>query len=631
MDFQVVLSYENSTSLSKHEIDSFLNSLSIEKRLILFEKLDKIVQKQGFNNLDVVPRYMFIKLLTMVDLELIEKSMSFSRIAKQNLQQLLKENNRTTFADISKEIIATMMEENKYKRFRESLLKGTPNILLIGPYEKSELKPGRFLAPPLGIYRIASFLGLFGIQVNVYDPNLKGEEELKKIVRETKYDFIGISTYQPTIKNDIKLLFELYRLSPASQFIAGGEGASFNYDELLTKTPLNIVVRGWGEFILLDMVMLYEKNFCLEEKFRNLRGLYIKDKIGNVIETKNINPYTQRDFRVLSLTFESKIIPFEDYWDFMKNVYSPKMLSIMKAPETFYTVRLITSSHCPLGCTFCSSTHFLDDAVGRKQNILLLSPEDIINMMKNIMEAHPSVNSFFFNDDNFMIRKDIRDLCFLIKSEFKDKYLKFLALGRVDIVDEELLDNMKDAGFELLSYGIESFSNKILKDMNKRFTAEKAIHGIERTLNSGITPLMNLIIFYPTVTIEDIKKTINTATDLIDKGARATYWPYVGAYRGSSIVEKGYEIEYDNFVVDTSGKKFINPYIVTPVDQKMKELAREADELKVEIVKDLKTKYNWEGNLPQPVDTLAYFYAIYEGVGFSTQQIEHVIYKLMTL
>ena len=95
--------------------------------------------------------------------------------------------------------------------------------------------------------------------------------------------------------------------------------------------------------------------------------------------------------------------------------------------------------------------------------------------------------------------------------------------------------------------------------MNKKSTAKKSTEGIRLTLRSGIVPLMNFILFYPTTTIEDIRTTIDTAEELIDEGAGATYYPYVEAFSGSSIMQMGYDVEYDNFVVEYTTK--YNRYI----------------------------------------------------------------------
>ena len=112
-------------------------------------------------------------------------------------------------------------------------------ILLVGPYKNSELRIGQYLSPPLGIYRIKSYIEKNSSSiVEVIDVDLKGRKFLFDSLKKNKYSIIGFSLLQPTLKNDLPLIHEVKTLSPDSLLIAGGQGAVFNYELLLKETPI---------------------------------------------------------------------------------------------------------------------------------------------------------------------------------------------------------------------------------------------------------------------------------------------------------------------------------------------------------------------------------------------------------
>ncbi len=69
-------------------------------------------------------------------------------------------------------------------------------LLLVGANSSKEAAKGMFLAPPLGIHRLAGFLRKYGhTEVTVLDPNI---EDIEKKLAETNYDIIGFSIYLET-------------------------------------------------------------------------------------------------------------------------------------------------------------------------------------------------------------------------------------------------------------------------------------------------------------------------------------------------------------------------------------------------------------------------------------------------
>ena len=91
-------------------------------------------------------------------------------------------------------------------------------VLLIGPYSDSSHLTSAdarmymrkmFLAPPVGLYRIKSYLKEH--DVDVFDPNLDDLSVLDEIVAE--YDIVGFSMTHATLEADLSLAHRVRELN----------------------------------------------------------------------------------------------------------------------------------------------------------------------------------------------------------------------------------------------------------------------------------------------------------------------------------------------------------------------------------------------------------------------------------
>jgi len=86
--------------------------------------------------------------------------------------------------------------------------------------------------------------------------------------------------------------------------------------------------------------------------------------------------------------------------------------------------------------------------------------------------------------------------------------IKWWCCGRVNIVNEEVLTKMKEAGCITVYYGIESGSQEILDYINKGITLEQAKNAIEITKKAGIRTSAYFMLGFPSETEADVRKTI---------------------------------------------------------------------------------------------------------------------------
>jgi len=129
--------------------------------------------------------------------------------------------------------------------------------------------------------------------------------------------------------------------------------------------------------------------------------------------------------------------------------------------------------------------------------------ENVTDEITKVKSAY-KISKFFFWDDTFALnRQHAIDLLRAIKS----CSIWWSCTTRVDVVDLELLREMRKAGCISIDYGIETGSEQMLRTISKNITLEKIKHALSCTIRAGIVPNAFLMAGFPDETEDDIRKT----------------------------------------------------------------------------------------------------------------------------
>src|ERR1700730_10787111 len=131
----------------------------------------------------------------------------------------------------------------------------SPRILLLGPYDP-HCGEYTFLAPPLGVWRLAGVLEAAGARAQVFDPNCCVGAPQRALERELlggRWDVIGVSTTGMTLRFDLELAHLARRVAPNALILAGGMEATFRPELMFELGPFDRVVLGEGERPLLEL------------------------------------------------------------------------------------------------------------------------------------------------------------------------------------------------------------------------------------------------------------------------------------------------------------------------------------------------------------------------------------------
>jgi len=203
-------------------------------------------------------------------------------------------------------------------------------------------------------------------------------------------------------------------------------------------------------------------------------------------------------------------------------------MPMIKGPFTF----MVTSRGCPAGCTYCIKH------VSYQFAVRLRSPEKIVEEMWVLKKL--GINNIHMYADLFTVsREQVMAMCKLIIDQ--GLKIRWTSNSRVDYVDEEMLLMMGKAGCWLISWGIESGSEQVLRHAHKGAYPDKAERALTWAHKAGIKNWGYFIIGLPTETEETIQQTIRFAKKLpLDIALFHVAAPYPGTPFFFEVVKEGW-------------------------------------------------------------------------------------------
>ncbi len=173
---------------------------------------------------------------------------------------------------------------------------GSLRVLLIGPYDP-HCGEYTFLAPPLGVWRLAGVLESSGVETKVFDPNCCREPPQRALERELlggPWNIVGVSTTGMTLRFDLELAHIVRRVRPEALIVAGGMEATFRPDLMFELGPFDLIVLGEGERPLLELVARLRAG----QPAGGIAGTASRSKDGNILSippaTMNASGVTRR-------------------------------------------------------------------------------------------------------------------------------------------------------------------------------------------------------------------------------------------------------------------------------------------------------------------------------------------------
>jgi radical SAM superfamily enzyme YgiQ (UPF0313 family) len=415
------------------------------------------------------------------------------------------------------------------------------HVILVNPPSPSGAPPSLFI--PLGIGYLAAVLEKNQYEVNVIDCQAlrPTRNQLKAELIKSHPDVVGVTSATLTYKPALEIVKTAKEALPNCLLILGGPHVTVLDEQTLNEAPeADIIVRGEGEQTMLELADLVSRS-----DLKNLQ------EIEGITFRKNDKIVRNKDRAFIQNLDE---LPHPAYEHFQLSKY--KLSGKMYLP-------IITSRGCPFQCTFCLASRMCGKRFRTR------SPKKVVDELEWLRDVH-GADVFAFYDDTFTF--DIKRACEICE-EMKNRGfdLPWDCRTRVDRISTEVLSKMRDANCQLIHFGVESGSQKMLSAMKKGTTVEQNERAIRWTKEVGISVAISVVVGYPGETADMLKQTF----DFIRKtGPDYVYVcqaiPYPGTELFDLLRELGWEVSTEWNHYDEQSQVFENPLLPPQKIEKMR-------------------------------------------------------------
>jgi radical SAM superfamily enzyme YgiQ (UPF0313 family) len=341
------------------------------------------------------------------------------------------------------------------------------------------------------------------------DDNHPVWQEIRRFIISFQPDVVGITALSTTYSSSLKVARIVKSINPNVKILFGGVHPNICFDQVIPEPDIDYIILGEGEYSVVELIeALYQKKIDLSL----IDGLAWKSE-SNVI----VNNKRARIDDLDSLPFVNR--------ELMINWQKLSLHSLST---------MIASRGCPYHCTFCSNVSLW----GRK--VKYRSVANIIEELMLLREKY-HIHSFSFWDDTFTSNKALtKELCNALVSDKLNKNLIWECYTRVNVIDEELLHVLKNAGCYAVYVGVESGSQRILNIIKKQITKEQVRSAAKLIKDIGLYFGTFFMVGNPYETEDDIKQTISFIEELDpDYVNLCTFMPYPGTELFDQTVDLG--------------------------------------------------------------------------------------------
>jgi anaerobic magnesium-protoporphyrin IX monomethyl ester cyclase len=318
-------------------------------------------------------------------------------------------------------------------------------VTLIFPLNPEPNLADQVVMPMYGLPLLATLVRDRGHDVEVFIERV-GPIDWNRVAES---DLVGFTLISPCWDRFRKLATQIHE-TWSIPIVVGGTFATYMADEILTRLPFLVVVKGEGDETLPELV----EGIATGRDLSEIRGIaYAED--GEIVHTPE---------RGYVSSFET--IP--DYslvrgYDELARV--PKWLAVRRRLLPLPTLQ--TSRGCPHTCSFCVVTRMFGSAYRTRS---------IESVLEDLRRRRKYGDSFFIVD-NYFTANPPRTKKLLESIIRQNLGINFLAFSRFEVAeDPEMLDLLRRAGVRTLLIGFESLNNESLRSLGK---------GIDRTYIEG--------------------------------------------------------------------------------------------------------------------------------------------------
>lgn len=322
-----------------------------------------------------------------------------------------------------------------------------------------------------------------------FDAFLRTSEASEILKTAAECDLVGISApfWLQQKEYAYRIAMEIKKLNPKTFVVLGGSGLTIMAKYCLSEIIENGVV---------DAVSLYQGELSLKMLAESILNGEKADKVPDLIlfdHVKKEYKYTEHISAVHPDTLPTPIFSGEDlemYQKMAENVFSDK-----RAP-------LLISRGCYWDkCAFCSDSQCRHPETSPHE---VRNPEKVLDDIELLQKLH-GITYFYLITSAMPPSWGKKFAKGVLERGITAKFWAYTRAMGKEAADPAYFELLKKAGFDVVTCGVESTSDRVLKAIakgNGREEITNTIHGLSK---AGVRTKFNLIADIPPSTYEDAK------------------------------------------------------------------------------------------------------------------------------
>lgn len=333
----------------------------------------------------------------------------------------------------------------------------------------------------LGICWIAAVLKQGGHKARLFHPRSFSAKSFLDEIKTHGPEVVAFSTTTNQYSYAIKYA-SLLKKHTNIPTVFGGFHPTLAPESVISSPYVDIVCRGEGEYPMLELVNTIEKG----ESFDNIPNLWVKKKDGTIVKN-GIRPLNE----------DLDALPFPDREFFGQE-------EILDKNGGRFDVSI--GRGCPFNCPYCCNSALREITRGKGTFLRFRSVDRVLKEIE-LSQKRYKIKEIHFQDDTFTCNKKWL-------SEFSKKFSEKLRIpfhisARVETIDSETVQLLKNAGCISITMGVETGNEELRKNILKRNMANKDFIRVFHMLKkAGIRTVALNMVGIPGETSATIKETI---------------------------------------------------------------------------------------------------------------------------
>lgn len=325
------------------------------------------------------------------------------------------------------------------------------------------------------------------------------KEQFVEKLRSFDADIVGFST-RTTAFPDVRNMAVWAKEATNPYIFCGSYHVTLIPDEVIAADGIDCVCIGEGEYPTRDLCdRFFDGNFYdIESMYFKVNGEIIKNPVRPLLENLDELP-----------------IPDFDLFDYTSLEHAK-----------LKTALVMMSRGCLFSCTYCGNSQFRQVYPNRRNYARFRSPENAMNYLRELLKKFPFIEFINFRDAIF----NMFDEWFyeFIEMYIKEIHLPFTCNLRLDIMTEQTVIKLKEAGCYMIDVGVETGNDELRKKYLKRMMNNEQMKNAFAWFHKhNITSLTYNIIGLP---YEDLKLALETVKINVelnpDKVIPNIFYPY---------------------------------------------------------------------------------------------------------